>query len=102
MTDKSRDHPPMQRGGGTPFWVTSAGGRVALIALHLAALVVVVIEWVHPLSGSGHGVERLRKLDFLAAYSLFGFVACVILVLLGRVLRRVVIRDEDYYRDSEP
>ena len=30
-------------------------------------------------------------------YSLFGFVACVSLVLLAKQLRKIVMRPEDYY-----
>ena len=30
-------------------------------------------------------------------YSLYGFVACVILVLLAKEMRKLVMRDEDYY-----
>ena len=30
-------------------------------------------------------------------YSVFGFVACVSLVLAAKVLRKIVMRDEDYY-----
>ena len=30
-------------------------------------------------------------------YGLYGFVACVGLVLAAKVLRKVVMRDEDYY-----
>jgi hypothetical protein len=30
-------------------------------------------------------------------YALYGFVACVALVLAAKVLRRVVMRAEDYY-----
>ena len=30
-------------------------------------------------------------------YSLFGFIACVGLVLAAKQLRKVVMRDEDYY-----
>ena len=30
-------------------------------------------------------------------YCLFGFVACVILVLAAREMRKVLMRDEDYY-----
>jgi hypothetical protein len=30
-------------------------------------------------------------------YGLYGFVACVALVLAAKVLRRVVMRPEDYY-----
>jgi nitric oxide reductase large subunit len=30
-------------------------------------------------------------------YGLFGFIACVGLVLAAKVLRKLVMRDEDYY-----
>ena len=30
-------------------------------------------------------------------YGLYGFVACVLLVLLAKQLRRVLMRDQDYY-----
>lgn len=30
-------------------------------------------------------------------YGLFGFVACVVLVLAAKELRKVVMRDENYY-----
>ena len=32
-----------------------------------------------------------------AFYALYGFVACVALVLMAKVLRKVVMRKEDYY-----
>lgn len=30
-------------------------------------------------------------------YGLFGFVACVVLVLTAKEMRKIVMRDEDYY-----
>jgi hypothetical protein len=30
-------------------------------------------------------------------YALYGFVACVILVLLAKEMRKLVMRDEEYY-----
>lgn len=30
-------------------------------------------------------------------YAVYGFVGCVVLVLLAKVLRRIVMRTEDYY-----
>lgn len=30
-------------------------------------------------------------------YAVFGFVACVVLVLLAKEMRKLVMRDEDYY-----
>ena len=36
-----------------------------------------------------------------AFYALFGFVACVVLVLIAREMRKVVMRKEDYYDVDE-
>ena len=30
-------------------------------------------------------------------YALFGFVSCVLLVIVAKWLRRILMRDEDYY-----
>ena len=35
-------------------------------------------------------------------YALYGFVACVVLVLLAKELRKLVMRDEDYYEHRSP
>lgn len=80
------------------FWVTPKGARIALIALHAAAIVSVLIELMHSFPEGAHAVERVHALDFPASYAVYGFVACVVLVLIGRVLRRIVMRSEDYYR----
>lgn len=80
-----------------PFLVTREAARRALIVLHAAAVLVVGVELVRPLGADGHGVERVHALDFFGSYALYGFTACVVLVLLGRVLRRGVMRDENYY-----
>lgn len=34
-------------------------------------------------------------------YAIYGFIACVILVMLARELRKVVMRDENYYKRSD-
>lgn len=34
---------------------------------------------------------------FFGFYSLYGFVACVVLVLLATGLRRIIMRKQDYY-----
>ena len=81
----------------TPFWVSRAGARIALGVLYAGAILSIVLEIVRPFDADGHGVERVHELDFLGSYAIYGFVGCVILVLLGRVLRRFVMRGEDYY-----
>lgn len=35
-------------------------------------------------------------------YAIFGFGACVGLVLTAKAMRRVLMRGEDYYRDDRP
>lgn len=92
------DERPQQQ---TPlFWVTRRGARIALVALHAAALIAVAIELVFPFPEDAHAVERVHALDFPASYAIYGFVACVILVLLGIVLRRLVMRGENYYEEG--
>ena len=34
-------------------------------------------------------------------YALYGFVACVVLVVIAKWMRIILIRDEDYYDESE-
>lgn len=82
----------------TLFWVTPRAAKLAVIALHAAAAIAVLVELVFPFPPDEHAVERVHALDFPASYAAYGFIACVILVLLGIVLRRIVMRDEDYYR----
>jgi hypothetical protein len=38
--------------------------------------------------------------EFPGFYAIYGFVACVILVMLARELRKLVMRDEDYYEKN--
>ena len=66
--------------------------------LHISAVIAVIFEFLHPLGPDTHAVERPHDLDFTASYAVYGLLACVLLVLLGRFLRRLVMRDEDYYR----
>jgi hypothetical protein len=41
--------------------------------------------------------EDLAFAEWFGFYALFGFAACVALVLTAKVLRRVLRRPEDYY-----
>jgi len=47
-------------------------------------------------------VRRHAEVDFdgwFAFYGAYGFIACVALVLTAKLLRRAVMRTEDYYDD---
>ena len=35
--------------------------------------------------------------EFFSFYAFYGFIACVLLVLLAKEMRKLVMRDEDYY-----
>ncbi|MEX0807280.1 MAG: hypothetical protein WD044_00995 [Dongiaceae bacterium] len=37
--------------------------------------------------------------SLFAFYALYGFVACVLLVLIAKALRKILMRPEDYYDD---
>ncbi len=39
--------------------------------------------------------------NIFSFYAIYGFVACVLLVLLAKEMRKLLIRDEDYY-DTPP
>lgn len=80
-----------------PFWVTPAGAKIVLRVLYACAAISILLEIIHPFDADGHGVERIHALDFLGSYAMYGFIGCVVLVLLGRVLRRLVMRKENYY-----
>mgnify|MGYP001813337850 FL=1 len=40
--------------------------------------------------------------SMFAFYAVYGFVACVLLVLLAKEMRKVLIRKEDYYDATPP
>lgn len=80
------------------FWVSRRGSRIVLVALHVLAVLAIAIELLQPFSDDVQAVKRAGALEFPASYAIYGFTACVLLVVLGRILRRLVMRDEDYYR----
>ena len=62
-------------------------GFYAMCIVLLLADVVVRRHGDHPVEG------------FFGFYALYGFVACVTLVLVAKVLRNLVMRREDHYGD---
>lgn len=99
MSTKNLPHDQDSENANVPFWVSRVGARIALIALHTVALITIIVEFLWPLAEEGHGAERIHELDFFASYAIYGFVACVFLVLLGRELRRLVMRKSDYWEN---
>lgn len=56
----------------------------------LCALLVLVDFFVH--RHIYHSWENIP-----AFYAIYGFVGCVVLVLIAKLMRKVVMKEEDYY-----
>ena len=61
------------------------GACIALVAVEL----VFHRHVIHPFEG------------LFGFYALYGFVACVILVLIAKEMRKVLMRSEDYYESMD-
>jgi len=72
------DNPKNLKWGLRIFYLISAGLLLIDVVLHRH----VMHEW-----------ESL-----VGFYAIYGFVACVLLVLIAKQLRKVVMRKEDYYK----
>jgi hypothetical protein len=75
--------------------------RLVLRLLFAVCAVVFLLDLVD-LALRWFGVAELRHAErswegLPGFYAIFGFVACVFLVLAAKELRKVVMRDEDYY-----
>jgi len=46
-----------------------------------------------------HISTALEKIP--AFYALYGFIACVVLVVIAKEMRKVLMRDEDYYEHRD-
>ena len=74
------------------YWLDSPGNVTKLYrALWAVGLALVAAELVL------HRHEELAFATAFGFYALYGFFACVALVLAAKALRRVLKRPEDYY-----
>ena len=57
-------------------------------------LVNLILKWT-----GGHEIRHAERSweGFPGFYAAYGFVGCVFLVLVAKQMRRVLMRDEDYY-----
>ena len=86
--------------GRPPVWVSPKRARGVVIALHVVAILSVLVELL-PFGAEKHTSERIHALEFVGSFALYGFISCIILVLLGRELRRLVKRDENYWSSED-
>lgn len=65
-----------------------------LRTFYLVCAGLLALDFVH----HRHAIHAWEEL--WGFYALFGFVACVALVLTAKEMRKVLMRDEDYYDDA--
>ena len=71
-----------------------ANVRRLLYGFYAVCAVLLVLDLVH----HRHVVHAWESL--FGFYALFGFVACTALVLIAKEMRKLLMRDEDYYDDG--
>ncbi len=78
-------------GGQTPWLYRRRTINGLFWALAGLCLLLVLADFVYPRYGT------FAFEEFPAAYGIFGFVAFVFIVFAGIGLRKLIMRDEDYY-----
>ena len=74
--------------------LTRLGSRFTHFLLVIAIILLVVEFLVHR-----HGETHLEESFMFPA--IFGFIAFIFIVEVGKILRRLIMRDESYYDDAE-
>ena len=74
--------------------LTHLGSRFTRFLLVIAIILLVVEFLVHR-----HGETHLEESFMFPA--IFGFIAFIFIVEVGKILRRLIMRDESYYDDAE-
>jgi hypothetical protein len=93
MSASSSDHEPTMAPVERKYWLDSRANVDKLVHyFYVVCALLLLIDVAVPKHGP-FAIEHLWGF-----YGIFGFVACVALVLIAKeVLRRVVMRPEDYY-----
>jgi len=86
--------------GEEPRWLDDPANVKKIIRVFWASCVVLLIPDV--LEGIGlvhfkHAHEGFWWENWVGFFAFYGFVACVVLVLIAKQMRKVIMRDEDYY-----
>lgn len=85
---------------GPRIWDRPENVRRLIWTFAVACVLVFLLDAVvHRHSPFAHGVAAFEQ--WFGFYAFYGFVACVLLVLVAKQLRRVVMRDEDYWNERE-
>ncbi|HJN60147.1 MAG TPA: hypothetical protein QF630_03795 [Alphaproteobacteria bacterium] len=73
-------------------WIEKRKNLVLMVRIFLAVCILLLL-----LDLIIHRHELFTWEGWFGFYGFYGFVACVTLVLAARLLRRLVMRREDYY-----
>ncbi len=74
------------------YWLDERKNVMLLIRIFVGlCIAVLVIDFGY------HRHESFFWEGWFGFYGFFGFVACVVLVLVAKEMRRLLMRDEDYY-----
>ena len=94
MTEKQEGKRSAAAEGEKRYWLDNLRNVDKIVyALYAICGVLLVIDpFIHK-----HGPFAIEH--WLGFYGIFGFVACVALVLAAKQLRRILMRPEDYYDD---
>ena len=84
----------MSSDGASPPPASPRRRTVPLIAFALLCVALAAGDLLVARHGD-HGWDHV-----LGFYGLYGFVACVVLVLAAKVLRRLVMQPEEYWDDA--
>ena len=87
----SEEHPPLPE-GEKPRWLDKPGSVNKIVWALVASCVLVTLADLFYHKHGHYGFEKV--IGFHGAY---GFIGCVLLVVAAKGLRKLVMRDEDYY-----
>lgn len=92
MSASSSDPKPGQAPAEPKYWLDSRANVDKLVRrFYAVCALLLLIDVAVP----KHGPFAIE--DVWGFYGIFGFFACVALVLIAKQLRRVLMRPEDYY-----
>ena len=75
------------------IYVFDKPGNVSLLlnSFYIACIILVIADFVI------HRHTAMTWENIPAFYALYGFISCVLLVILAKKMRNIVMRKEDYY-----
>ena len=90
------DHAPSKPDERRHVWDDPANVRRLIQAFFVSCFLMLCLDFVvHRHPSFEHGELPIET--WFGFYAIYGFVACVLLVLIAKQLRKVLMRPEDYY-----